>query len=78
MLKKFNHKVEQTGADSPSQNGGLERSNQTLGTMTWALLYGASLPAKYWSYALAHLVYLLDHLVQSRTKLTPYEALSGS
>ncbi len=40
MLKEFNYKVEPTGADSPSQNGGVERFNQTLGTMTWALLYG--------------------------------------
>jgi hypothetical protein len=43
--------VEPTGADSPSQNGGVEHFNQTLGTMTHALLYGASLPVEYWSYA---------------------------
>jgi hypothetical protein len=38
MLNEFNYKVEPTGADSPSQNGGVERFNQTLGTMTHALL----------------------------------------
>jgi hypothetical protein len=78
MLKEFNYKVELTGADSPSQNGGVERFNQTLGTMTWVLLYGASLPAEYWSYTLVHLVYLLNRLVHSCMKHTPYEALSGS
>jgi hypothetical protein len=78
MLKEFNYKVEPTGADSPSQNGGVERFNQTLGTMTRAFLYGASLPAEYWSYELVHLVYLLNHLVHSHTKRTPYEALSRS
>jgi hypothetical protein len=36
--------------------------------MTRALLYGASLPAEYWSYALVHLVYLLNRLVHSHTK----------
>jgi hypothetical protein len=46
--------------------------------MTRAILYGASLPAEYWSYALVHLVYLLNQLVHSRTKRTPYEALSGT
>ncbi len=78
MLKEFNYKVEPTGADSPSQNGGVERFNQMLGTMTRALLYKASLQAEYWSYALVHLVYLLNRLVHSHTKHTPYEALSGS
>ncbi len=78
MLKEFDYKVEWTGADSPSQIGGVERFNQTLGTMTWALLHGASLPAEYWSSALVHLVYLLNFLVHSHTKCTPYEALSGS
>jgi hypothetical protein len=77
MLKEFNYKVEPTGADIPSQNGGVECFNQTLGTMTNALLYRASLPAKYWSYALAHSIYLLNCLVHSHTKRTPYEALSG-
>jgi hypothetical protein len=78
MLMEFNYKVEPTGADSPSQNGGVERFNQTLGTMTRALLYGASLPAEYWSLVLVHSVYLLNHLVHSYTKRTPYEALSGT
>ncbi len=78
MLTEINNKVEPTGADSPSQNSGVERFNQTLGTMTRALLYGASLPAEYWSYALVHLVYLLNHLVHSCTKRTPYEALNGT
>ncbi len=78
MLKEFNYKVEPTGADSPSQNSGVERFNQMLGTMRRALLYGASLPAEYWSYALVYLVYLLNCLVHSCTKRTPYEVLSGS
>ena len=41
--------VEPTGADSPSQNGGVERLNGTLAATVRALLYGACLPPQYWS-----------------------------
>jgi hypothetical protein len=78
MLKDFNYKVEPTGADSPSQNGGVERFNQTIGATTRALLYGSSLPATFWSFAIVHAVYLTNRLVHSRTKRTPYEALTGT
>jgi hypothetical protein len=78
MLKEFNYKVEPTGANSPSQNGEVEHFNQTLGMMTCALLYRAFLPDEYWSYELIHSIYLLNCLVHSRAKCTPYEALSRS
>jgi hypothetical protein len=78
MLKIFNYVTEPTRADSPSQNRGVECINQTLGTMTCCLLYGASLPATYWLYALVHAVYLLNHLVHSRTKHTPYKVWWGT
>ena len=51
MLKDYNYKVEPTGADSSSQNGGVEQFNQTIGATTWGLLYGSSLPANFWLYA---------------------------
>jgi hypothetical protein len=51
VLKDYQYKVEPTGADSPSQNGGVERFNQTIGATTRGLLYGSSLPATFWSYA---------------------------
>ena len=77
MLKHHNYKVEPTGADSPSQNGGVERFNQTIGATTRSLLYGSSLPAEFWSFAVVHAVYLHNRLVHSRTKQTPYEALTS-
>jgi hypothetical protein len=46
--------------------------------MTCCFLYGASLPATYWSYALVHMVYLLNCLVHSCTKRTPYEVWWGT
>jgi hypothetical protein len=78
MLKNFNYLIEPTGADSPSQNGGVERFNQTLATMTRCLLYGLSLPAMYWSYASVHAVYLLNCLVHSHTKGTSHEVWWGT
>jgi hypothetical protein len=78
MLRNFNYVVEPMGADSLSQNGGIECFNQTLGTMMHCLLNGASLPAAYWSYALVQAVYLLNCLIHSRTKRTPYKGWWGT
>ena len=76
MLKDYKYKVEPTGADSPLQNGGVKRFNQTIGATTWGLLYGSSLPAIFWSYAVVHAVYVNNCLVHSQMKRTPYEALT--
>jgi len=73
MLNTFGCVVEPTGADSPSQNGGAEIYNNTLAVKTQTLLYGAGLPAKFWSIALLHSVYLHNRLVHSATNKTPYE-----
>jgi hypothetical protein len=64
---------EPTGADSPSQNGAAEIYNDKLAIRTQTLLYGAGLPAKFWSSALLHAVYLHNPLVHSSTKHTPFE-----
>ncbi len=65
--------VEPTGADSPLQNGQVERYNDTVATVTRTLLYGANLPAKYWSVAAVHAIYLMNRRVHSAIN-TPYEA----
>ncbi len=56
VLRQYNYVVEPTGADSPSQNGAMETYNNKLAVRTCTLLYGAGLPAKYWSAALLHAV----------------------
>ncbi|KAL7524703.1 hypothetical protein ACHAXR_003924, partial [Thalassiosira sp. AJA248-18] len=66
--------VETTGADSPSQNGAVERWNGTLGNTVRVLLYSSGLPAKFWSAALLHAVYIHNRRVHSKTKVTPFEA----
>ena len=77
MKSRHGYVVEPTGADSPSQNGGVERWNQTWATTVRALLYGAALEAKYWSAALLHAVYLHNRLVVASTRRTPFEAWYG-
>ena len=77
MERDYGYKVEPTGADSPSQNGAVEIFNLTLAGMVRTLLYGASLPAKYWSTALVHAVYITNRKVHSIPKCTPFEAWVG-
>jgi hypothetical protein len=78
MLKEFQYVVEPTSADCPSQNGQVERYNQTLATITRTLLYGAQLPARYWSVAAVHAVYLMNRRVHSTIHKTPFEAWWGT
>jgi hypothetical protein len=65
--------VEPTGADSALQNGGAEKWNHILAVTTRALLYGAGLPAKYWSAALLHAAYVHNQCVHAVAKITPFE-----
>jgi hypothetical protein len=74
VLEDFQYYVEPTGADSPSQNGQVEKYNGTLGTIVQTLLYGAQLPAKYWSAAAVHAVYLMIQRIHSSIGMTPYKA----
>ncbi len=53
--------------------GAPEIYNDKFGVRTHALLYGAGLPARFWSTALLHLVDLHNRLVHSETKKTPFE-----
>ena len=46
--------------------------------MVRALLYGAALPAEYWSSALIHAVYLHNRRFSKATNKTPYEGKWGS
>jgi hypothetical protein len=77
MQKDFGYTVEPTGADSPSQNGCAEIWNNTLANTVRVLLYGAGLPAKYWSAAILHAVYLHNRCVHQQTKKTPFELWTG-
>ncbi len=77
ILAEFGYVVKLTGADSPSQNGGAESYNNTLAVKVCTLLYGAGRPARFWSAALLHGVYLHNQLVHSATGKTPYKGWYG-
>jgi hypothetical protein len=78
LLRDFHYTLEPTGADSPSQNGAVEIYNDKFAVRTRTLLYGSGLPAKFWSAALLHSVYLHNRLVHSETNATPYERYFGT
>jgi hypothetical protein len=69
--------MEPAGADSPLQNSAIKIYNDKLAICARTLLYGSGLPAKYWSAALLHSVYLANRLVHTVTKKTPFEAFYG-
>jgi hypothetical protein len=77
VLRTHNYFLESTGADSPSQNGSVEIYNNKLAVCARTLLYGSGLPAKYWSLALMHSVYLHNRMVHASTRKTPFEGLYG-
>jgi hypothetical protein len=77
LLRDYHYTLETTGADSPSQNGAVEIYNDKFAVRTRTLLYGSGLPAKFWSAALLHSVYLHNRLVHSETKVTPFERYFG-
>lgn len=52
--------------------------NNTLAVMVRTLLYGAGLPAQYWSAALLHAVYLYNRRVHRATLRTPFEGFYGT
>jgi hypothetical protein len=73
LLGNFNYTIKPTGADSPSQNGSAKIYNDKFAIQSWTLLYGSGLPAKFWSAALLHLVYLHNQLAHWEMKKTPSE-----
>jgi hypothetical protein len=78
LLRDFHYTLKPTGTDSPSQNGAVEVYNDKFAVRTRTLLYGSGLPAKFWSAALLHSVYLHNRLVHSETKATPFERYFGT
>ena len=77
MMEKHAYIIEPTGADSPSQNIGAKKWNDTLAVTARALLYGSALPAKYWSAAITHAAYLHNRRVHHGLMSTPYERWYG-
>jgi hypothetical protein len=77
VLRTHTYVLEPTGANSPSQNGSVKIYNNKLTVHARTLLYGSGLPAKYWSSALLHSVYLHNRMVHASTRKSPFEGLYG-
>ncbi len=77
VYKATKYAVEPTGADSASQNGGAKKWNHTLMVTTGALLYGAGLPARYWSAMLLHAACLHNRQVHAIMNMTPFKGWFG-
>jgi hypothetical protein len=77
LLQEFNYTIKPTSANSPFQNDSAELYNDKFAVRTRTLLYGSRLPAKFWSVALLHSVYLHNRLVHSETKKTLFEGYYG-
>ena len=76
-MLKCHYVVEPTSSEGASQNKQAEKYNDTLATTVKTLLYGAGLPAQFWSAALLHAVYLHNRRVNKSTMMTPFEAWYG-
>src|SRR5688572_4813669 len=78
MCTKNDYLPEPTGSGSPSQKGKAKQLNGTFGSMVHTLLHSASLPPKFWSFALLHAIYLKNCIWHSTIHTTPFEALTGT
>ena len=77
MLSKEGFTPELTGSDSSSENSTAERPHRDLAQMMRCMLYLSKLGPEYWSYALAHAVYIKNRLCHASLNTTPFQAFTG-
>ena len=77
MLKAENFTLELTGTDSSMQNSHAERPHRDLAQMMRCMLHAAELGPEFWSYALAHAVYIKNRIPHSSINTTPFQAFTG-
>ena len=65
MVNDEDYTIELTGTDSSKQNSVAERPHRDLAQMMRCLLYSSKLGSEYWSFALAHAVYIKNRLFHS-------------
>jgi Integrase core domain len=71
--KEHDIEIHFTAPYSPSQNGIVERMNETLVEISQAMLIANDLPEFLWEYSAMHAAYLCNHsYTQSISNSTPY------
>ena len=77
MLSDERFTPELTGSDSSSQNSIAERPHRDLAQMMRCMLHSSELGPEYWSFALAHAVYIKNRLYHASLNTTPFQAFTG-
>lgn len=72
MAHSYGHRISIQGG--ALQNAQVERYNETVAIIVRNLLYGAQLPAKFWSVATIYTVCLMKRHVHGSIGITPYKA----
>ena len=77
MIKEENFTLEFTGTDSSSQNSPAERPHRDLAQTMRCMLDSSELGPQFWSFALAHAVYVKNRLYHMKLCMTPFQAFTG-
>ena len=77
MLKDEEFTPELTGTNSSQQNTIGKRPHSDLAQIMRCMLHSAELGPAYWSFALAHAVYIKNCLPHSAIRTTPFQAFTG-
>ena len=77
MIAECGFSLEETGADTSSQNGMAERPNNTFGEMMRTMLKSAELGPEFWSFALIYAAYLKNRMYHIAIRKTPYKMMTG-
>jgi len=64
--KEFGYEIQVTGTGAHSQNGLIERANQTMDKAIRAILIGAGLPVKFWPHAFRHFLRIKNSALRQR------------
>ena len=77
MLKDENFTLELIGTDSSIQNSYVERPHRDLAQMMRCMLHAAELGPEFWSYALAHALFIKNCIPHSSINTTPFQTFRG-
>ena len=77
VFKKYGYAIERTAPHSSVSNAPVERPHQTMADGIRALLGGADLPPRYWTYAFHHYLKIYNLVPHADDDISPYEKCTG-